>query len=180
MHLNSAAALSRAATALASVLALSLLLGGCEPGESAPEVVSPVAFHADDECHVCGMAITEFPGPKGQAIEPGAVRKFCSVAEMLGWWLQPENQAQNARLFVHDMTQSEWAAPDDARLIDAREAYFVPVADLPGAMGRTLATFASAEAAQAMASRHGSQVLRLEQLDLGLLQQPAGGAHHHH
>ena len=131
MHLNFAAPLSRAATALA--LASTLLLGGCEPDNKAAETLTPVTFHADDECHVCGMAILEFPGPKGQAVESGAVRKFCSVAEMLGWWLQPENQAQNAQLFVHDMADRDWAKPDDARLIDARDAYFVPVPSLPGA-----------------------------------------------
>ncbi len=158
-----------------------LLLGGCEPAAEAPAVVTAVPFHEGDECHVCGMAITDFPGPKGQAIERGEVRKFCSVAEMLGWWLQPENQAQSVSLYVHDMTQGDWAAPDDAHLIDAREAYFVPVPSLPGAMGQPLATFASEDAAQAMAKAHQSKVLRLDQLDMATLQQPAAaGQHHHH
>ena len=170
-------------TATALIMASSLLLGGCGPDEKMPEPLGPTAFHADDECHVCGMAILDFPGPKGQAVEAGRVRKFCSVAEMLGWWLQPENQAQKARLFVHDMAEADWAAPDDARLIDAREAFFVPVPRLPGAMGQPLATFASEEAARSMAMAHRSQVLRLEQLDLGMLQQQqdsAAGQHHHH
>lgn len=178
MPLNSAAA-SRLASALALVSLL--LLGGCDPAAEAPETVAPVPFHETDECHVCGMVITDFPGPKGQALESGQVRKFCSVAEMLGWWLQPENQAQNARLYVHDMSQGEWNAPDDARLIDAREAYFVPVSGLAGAMGRPLATFATEEAAQAMAKTHNSKVMRLEQMDLATLQEPnpAGAGHQH-
>ena len=48
------------------------------------------------------------PGPKGQAVEKGGVKKFCSTAEMLGWWLQPENRLLDAKLYVHDMGRSVW------------------------------------------------------------------------
>src|SRR5690606_37571920 len=72
------------------IVTLMLLLGGCGEAEKAVSL-EPVALHGDDECHVCGMVIADFPGPKGQAVEKAGVRKFCSTAEMLGWWLQPEN-----------------------------------------------------------------------------------------
>lgn len=159
-------------------LASLILLGGCGPAEETTVSVTPVPFHDSDECHVCGMIVMDFPGPKGQAIQGGQARKFCSVAEMLGWWLQPENQSQNATLFVHDMAESEWAAPDDTRMIDARKAYFVPVPQLPGAMGEPLATYADPVVAQAMADRYDSQVLRLEQIDLARLQR-ADSSHGH-
>lgn len=157
-------------------LASLLLLGACGPAEETKVAATPVPFHDSDECHVCGMVIMNFPGPKGQAIQSGQTRKFCSVAEMLGWWLQPENQSRGATLFVHDMAEREWSAPDDTRMIDAREAYFVPVPQLPGAMGEPLATYADEAAAQAMADRYDSQVLRLDQIDLERLQS-AGSAH---
>src|SRR3546814_4849150 len=77
-----------------------------------------LAFHPSDECHVCGMVITDFPGPKGAAATASGVKKFCSPAEMLGWWLQPENHRADVQLYVHDMGRSHWNIPDDAHLID--------------------------------------------------------------
>ena len=104
------------------VLLLGLLLAACNEPETAQKSLAPVAFHDSDECHVCGMIITDFPGPKGQALDKAAVKKFCSAAEMLGWWLQPENRIGGAKLYVHDMGRSEWLKPDDSHLIDASSA----------------------------------------------------------
>ena len=103
-------------------LLLGLGLAGCGEQEEVRQSLEPVAFHASDECHVCGMIISDFPGPKGQAVEKGGVKKFCSTAEMLGWWLQPENRLLEARLYVHDMGRSVWEHPDDGHLIDATSA----------------------------------------------------------
>jgi copper chaperone NosL len=123
------------------------------------------------------MMITAFPGPKGEAVEQDSVKKFCSTTEMLGWWLQPENQLLDATLYVHDMARSDWNRPDDAHLIDARAAYFVLAPDLPGAMGVTLASFGEQEAAQKLADSHAGRVLRLADIDLALLQPSAGMSH---
>ena len=53
------------------LLAAALLLGlaACNEPEENAQALAPVAFHASDECHVCGMAISDFPGPKGEAVE---------------------------------------------------------------------------------------------------------------
>lgn len=158
-----------------TLLSLGLLACGKEQGEQV--VREPVAFHEDDECHVCGMVITEFEGPKGQSIGDAGVRKFCSTAEMLGWWLQPENRISDVSLFVHDMGQSEWNAPDDAHLIDATSAYYVTGISLKSAMGASLASFADETAAQALADEHGGQVLRFEEIDQAVLQQAAASQH---
>ncbi|MBC7182689.1 MAG: nitrous oxide reductase accessory protein NosL, partial [Marinobacter sp.] len=47
----------------------------------------PVHFESGDECHVCGMIIEGFPGPKGQAFneKDQQVRKFCSTRDMFAW-----------------------------------------------------------------------------------------------
>ncbi|MEC9483889.1 MAG: nitrous oxide reductase accessory protein NosL [Halomonas sp.] len=169
---------ARAATL---ALLLGLLLAACsEPAEQS-RPLAPVAFHDSDECHVCGMIIGEFPGPKGQAVGADSVRKFCSTAEMFGWWLQPENQRLDVTLYVHDMGRSDWNRPDDAHLIDAREAFYVLSPALKGAMGAVLASFADERPAQALAAEQGGQVLRFEQIDLAMLQQAMGmhGAGHH-
>lgn len=164
-------------------LLLGLGLAGCGEKEEVRQSLEPVAFHSSDECHVCGMIISDFPGPKGQAVEKGGVKKFCSTAEMLGWWLQPENRLLEARLYVHDMGRSVWEHPDDGHLIDATSAYYVVGTTLKGAMGASLASFAQEQDAQALASMHGGRVLRFDEIDQALLQEAAsmqhGGMHGH-
>lgn len=165
-----------------SVLIALLMFGlaGCSESEQPTQAVGPVAFHADDECHVCGMAILDFPGPKGQAVEKGGVKKFCSTGEMIGWWLQPENQLLDARLYVHDMAQGTWEQPDDAHLIDAKTAWYVAGTSLKGAMGAVLASFSDEAMARQMAAEHGGRVLRFEEIDQAVLQETSGVGHMGH
>jgi copper chaperone NosL len=168
----------------AELCLLALLFGlglmACSKPEEAPQSTAPVAFHADDECHVCGMIITDFQGPKGQAVDASGVKKFCSAAEMLGWWLQPENRIGNAKLYVHDMGRSQWATPDDGYLIDATQAFYVvglANSGLKGAMGVVLAAFADESAAKQLATIHGARVLRFDQIDQAVLQQNSSNPH---
>lgn len=160
------------------LMLLGLTLAACSNEESV-ENLDPVAFHGDDTCHVCGMAILDFPGPKGQAVERNDVKKFCSTAELLSWHLQPENRILQARLYVHDMAQSEWDAPDDDHLVDATTAFYVTGIPLQGAMGASFATFADESSAQALADEHGGRVLRFDEIDQELLQQAASTQHGH-
>lgn len=165
----------RASRALVAVLALGL--AGCNEAEQPEQLLEPVAFHASDECHVCGMAITDFPGPKGQAVGKEGAKKFCSTAELLGWWLQPENRMLDVKLYVHDMGRSTWEQPDDHYLIDATTAFYVAGTSLKGAMGAVLATFADESAAKALAVKHGGRVLRFDEIDQSVLQQTSGMSH---
>lgn len=160
---------------------LLLALSGCDTSVPQQQSVTPVAFHDDDECHVCGMTITRFPGPKGQAMggQMQGVRKFCSSAEMLGWYLQPEHRHAGLTLYVHDMAKSRWDMPDDAHLVDASQAFFVPAPDLPSAMGMTLASFADKQAAQDFAEQHNSQVMDLNQAEALLKARQDGSETHH-
>ena len=160
-----------------SIALLSLGLAACGGEEKVAKTFDPVAFHPDDECHVCGMIIEEYPGPKGQAVTDKQARKFCSVAEMFGWYLQPENQHQNFTLYVHDMQHGSWDEPSNEHLIDAKQAYFVVANTLQGAMGAALASFADEQAAQQFAAEQGSQVLRFADIDQALLQSAAGTMH---
>ncbi len=156
-----------AGTLLALLLAVGL--AGCGEKEEVRQALDPVAFHDADECHVCGMIISDFAGPKGQAVEKDGVRKFCSTAELLGWWLQPENRMRDAKLYVHDMGRSVWEKPDDNHLIDATSAYYVVGTSLKAAMGASLASFSEEQAAMRMAEKHGGRVLRFEEIDQALL-----------
>ncbi len=165
-------------TLLALVIGLALL--ACNEPEVEQKSPAPVAFHDSDECHVCGMIITDFPGPKGQAVSKSETKKFCSAAEMLGWWLQPENRIGDAKLYVHDMGRSDWAKPDDSHLIDATQAFYVvDLADsgLSGAMGAVLASFADEQAARKLAAMHNARVLKFAEIDQAVLQQAVAMGH---
>jgi len=154
-------------------------LAACsEPRQDTPAATAK-GFASGDECHVCGMIITDFPGPKGLAAAGATVTKFCSTAEFFGWWLQPENQVIQASLFVHDMTDTPWDSPDGQRLIDATTAYYVIGTALQGSMGPTLASFADKDKAQQFATAHGGRVLAFDDISLELLQQAAGEQYNH-
>ncbi len=151
-------------------LAFTAFLAGCsDSGESTEGArPDPVHFDSGDECHVCGMAITRFPGPKGEAItvREEQVRKFCSTRDMFSWVLQPENVNRDHTLYVHDMAETEWEEPADTALIDAREAFYVVGSERTGAMGPTLASFAEASAAEAFAAEFGGEVVPFADITL--------------
>nr|WP_092013415.1 nitrous oxide reductase accessory protein NosL [Marinobacter daqiaonensis] len=144
------------------ILILTSILVACSGSEETAQArPDPVHFESGDECHVCGMAITRFPGPKGQAIsgEESQVRKFCSTRDMFSWAMQPENINRDYTLYVHDMAQTDWEHPDDTALIDAREAWFVVGSERTGAMGPTLASFAAQSDAETFAGQYGGEVV---------------------
>lgn len=152
-----------------------LALAGCsEPPPTATEKPAAVHMESGDECHVCGMAITGFPGPKGEVIteKQQQVHKFCSTKDMFSWVLQPENIKRDHTLYVHDMAQSEWDSPVDTALIDAREAFYVVGSGRLGAMGPTLASFAEQTAASEFAAQHGGNVKAFA--DIGMADLNAG------
>ncbi len=149
-----------------------LALNGCEPGDPETGAVRPPqAIQAHEECHVCGMIITRFPGPKGEALvrrQPQAL-KFCSTRDLFAWLLQPESAALVEQVYVHDMSDTDWEHPEDTRLIDARQAWYVAGSTGRGAMGPTLASFATAAQAAAFAQSKGGRVLAYGEVTLELL-----------
>jgi copper chaperone NosL len=157
---------------LSGLLLLALLLAGCDQQQQAGVSRSPVPFHAGDECHVCGMLITRFPGPKGEAYVYHEQRalKFCSTRDLFAWLLQPETTAVVEAIYVHDMANTDWNHPDDRHLIDARTAWYVVGSTRRGAMGPTLASFAKRADAEAFARQYGGRVLPFESITLPVLE----------
>ncbi len=135
----------------------------------------PVPLTPADECHVCGMLITRFPGPKGEAWVTGAREpyKFCSTRDLFAWLLQPETAAVVQQIYVHDMGATDWAHPEDSAFVDARRAWYVAGSDARGAMGPTLASFARRDQAEAFARSHGGRVLGFAAIDLDVLEELA-------
>ncbi len=165
---------------MALVGALALVgMAACERGTESAPAHGPVAIEAGDECHVCGMIIQRFPGPKGGAFLRGNDRalKFCSTRDLFSYVLQPEVEGRVQAIFVHDMAVTPWGRPHDRAFIAARSAWYVAGHRLKGAMGPTLASFATASDAGEFATSQGGRVLSFDDITLELvagLDRPAG------
>ena len=123
-----------------------------------------VAMESADECHLCGMLITRFDGPKGEIFrkETGdQVFKFCSTRDMFSYYLDPENKRNVAQMLVHDMSKMPWGSDsiNDKYFIDAKTAWYVIGSEKTGAMGETLASFSQQSDAQAFAKEFGGKVI---------------------
>jgi len=158
--------------ALLLALTLALALAGCNDattGEAAAR--RAMAIESADECHLCGMIIGNFPGPKGQLYEQDSPQnlKFCSTRDLFAYLLDPEHRHRIQQVWVHDMARTPWEHPGDDAYIDARQAWFVVGSRRKGGMGPTLASFAQQADADAFAHQYGGRLYRFEQIDLALL-----------
>ena len=153
------------------------LLVACQSDSEQNTLATPQTIESGDSCHLCGMIIKNFPGPKGQAFLRGEqqAHKFCSTLDLFSFILQPENQTQVSQVFVHDMGVTDWQNPKDDFFINAENAWYVVGHDQRGAMGHTLATFAVAQKAGQFCQQHGGKVIRYADIDLMLLGQLGRG-----
>ncbi len=154
------------------VFGMLLILTACGKNDSTTEQARQVvAYERADECHLCGMVITRFEGPKAQLYEREVqkVRKFCSTRDMFSYLLQPENSHRITDVYVHDMAQVPWAKPDDSHMINARDAWYVINHKLGGAMGPTLASFTQESDALEFIKNNGGSITRFEDISLEML-----------
>lgn len=160
------------------ILVFNLVLNvGCsQPDESHLTAHQATAIESADECHLCGMLIANFSGPKAQLFRNGIteqernkVHKFCSTRDMFSFYLDPENKRNVTTMYVHDMSKSPWGEPNDNHFIDAKTAWFVAGSEKTGAMGKTLASFSKQQDAITFAEQFGGSVLSFEQIDLSVL-----------
>jgi copper chaperone NosL len=154
-------------------LTLVLILSACSDKEAQQEMLhQAVQIESSDECHLCGMLITRFDGPKGELFrkEQGEqVFKFCSTRDMFSYYLDPENKRNVAQMLVHDMSKMPWEQINDDYFIDAKTAWYVSGSEKKGAMGKTLASFSTKEDATAFSQEFGGQVLTFDAINLDVL-----------
>jgi copper chaperone NosL len=157
--------------ALVIPLVLTAGISGCEQNSSEQVLQRAVAIESADECHLCGMIISRFPGPKGELISRGqhVVKKFCSTRDLFAFVLEPENTPHVAQVFVHDMAVVPWESPNTEEFVDAKLAYYVVDHSQKGAMGPTLASFKFKADAVQFSRQFGGRVIRFEQITLELL-----------
>jgi len=141
-------------------------LSACSETKVESAAVTAITIERSDECHLCGMIIEGFPGPKGGVTHKtdNIARKFCSTRDMFAYYLDPEHKRNVKQLLVHDMSQVPWETPSDDLFIDARSAWYVSGSSKSGAMGTTLASFAKQSDAFAFSSEFGGEVLNFEQV----------------
>ena len=148
----------------ALILCLLLTASACSDNAAQQAVIhKAVAMESSDECHLCGMLITHFDGPKGEVFrkeQGGKEIKFCSTRDMFSYYLDPENTRNVSQILVHDMSKMPWGSDsiDDKHFIDAKQAWFVTGSEKTGAMGKTLASFSLESDAQAFATEFGGNV----------------------
>jgi copper chaperone NosL len=150
----------------AIALPLVLVTGCSEQSEQQQIVHQAAAIESADECHLCGMLIANFSGPKAELFRKGVtkadgemVKKFCSTRDMFSFYLDPENKRNVTTILVHDMSKAPWDTPKDEFFIDARQAWFVVGSSKTGAMGKTLASFSAQTDADAFAREFGGKVI---------------------
>lgn len=147
-------------------------LAGCDDGATEKVMAQKaMAIESADECHLCGMLIARFPGPKGQVYERGIQQnmKFCSTRDMFAYALDPEHKHNIQSVFVHDMAVNPWEEPGEETYIDGRKAWFVVGSSKKGAMGPTLGSFKTKESAEAFAKEFGGELKRFEELTLNII-----------
>jgi len=147
-------------------IVLVAVIGCSEQSEQQQVIHQAVAIESSDECHLCGMLITNFSGPKAELFRKGvteadgnSVKKFCSTRDMFSFYLDPENKRNVTTILVHDMSKAPWNAPNDGYFIDARNAWYVVGSEKMGAMGKTLASFSAKTDADAFATEFGGTVI---------------------
>ncbi|ADN75884.1 NosL family protein [Ferrimonas balearica DSM 9799] len=163
-----------------SVLFAGLLLAACSQPQA--QVQSQIEAHVEqqDRCHLCGMVLVRYPGPKGVAsLTSEQQLKFCSTRDLFEFVLQPDKGRQVVQALVHDMGGNDWHHPND-QFVLAQDAWFVYGSDRPAAMGPALASFADEQAAQAFADEFGGRLFRFDEISLELLNAHKGGEHGGH
>jgi copper chaperone NosL len=170
------------------LLALTGLLIAC--GDTQPDspqsTLTSMHINQQDECHLCGMLIKGFAGPKGaiQTDSKNALKKFCSSNDLFAYLLQPENVQLKKQAYVHDMSKADWQTPDDQAFVQVEEAWYVIGHRLNGAMGPTIASFTSQQSAEQFIQQHQGKLIRFGEINLELLnslsQQMHSMDHMHH
>lgn len=154
------------------VIVALLALSACNESPSDLQLAQhAMTIERNDECHLCGMIVTGFPGPKGQLYERGNEQnmKFCSTRDMFAYLLDPEHRHAIQTIYVHDMAVAIWDTPDDDFYIDGRTAWYVVGHKRKGAMGPTLASFSDKVIAKTFITQYGGKLYSFEQITQSLL-----------
>ena len=143
------------------VLAALLLLPACGEEQKA-EVPLPREITREAIGYYCNMIVQDHPGPKGQIFLSDKLDPiwFSSVRDTIAFTLLPEEAKNIAAIYVNDMSQAIWEAPEAGSWIKVETAWYVIGSERRGGMGAPEAVpFSEQSAAEAFATRHGGEVV---------------------
>lgn len=160
-------------------VAVTTFIGCSEKLEHEEIIRHAIAIERGEECHLCGMVIEKFPGPKGQLYQRGTekTRKFCSTRDMFAYLLDPEYRHQIQQAYVHNMALTPWKHPKEDTYIDAKAAWYVIGHIRKGAMGPTLATFKLESEANIFAKEFGGKLYSFNELTIDVISTMKEGSH---
>lgn len=154
------------------------LLCGCGPSATSGGDVVPIEIGPGTSCALDGMLLADYPGPKAQIHYVGKAEPdfYCDTMEMFHVYLNPEQVRAVRALFVQDMGKADW---DDPRgnWIDARQAFYVWGSSKRGAMGPTIASFASRADAETFAAQNGGKVYVFDEITPDMVALDGGALH---
>jgi len=151
------------------------VLAACDNEQQTEMNLPAVDVGDSEECHLCGMYVTRFSGPKGQTYlrRQKTPSHFCSTRDLFAYLLQPDVIPNIVKVFVHDMSKTDWRNPQHSQqmYIDAKTAYYVIGHSQKGAMGHTIGSFADEQAAKSFIKNFGGRVVRYQDISLDMLSQ---------
>ena len=133
------------------MICLLLIAAGC--GSRSPR---PVEIEAFDICARCKMAISEKRYAAEMAGMDGNVIKFDNIDCMVSYVSGHGLKDKAAAWFVMDSEGKEW--------LDARQAFLVKSASIPGPMGSGVLAVKDRATADVLAKRFSGQVLHFDDL----------------
>ena len=156
---------------LFAAVCVAAMLSGCG-GEEAPKAHQPVPIGAHDRCHLCGMVIVHYEGPKAQIFIKDVEEplKFCSGRDAFTFALQPENARRLEAFFIHDLAKTGWKKPDDRAFVDARSMHYVYGHNIAGVMGNEPAAFSDKKAAMDFIAKESGSLVGYKDVTLDLLE----------
>ena len=165
--------------ALASLGALGLgTLSGCKDPSSTAQALAPVEIDRSTSCELDGMLLADYPGPKAQVRFAGQEKPsfFCDTVELFSTLLAGEQVRTVQAVYVQDMGQADWNAPQ-GHWIDAKTAVYVVGGKRHGSMGPTIGSFALEADAQKFAAEYGGKVLRFAEVTADMVDLSGGALH---
>ncbi|MEQ8392971.1 MAG: nitrous oxide reductase accessory protein NosL [Thalassospira sp.] len=149
-----------------------MVLAGCQK-QVEKNMPSPVAMTEEAVGHFCQMNILEHPGPKAQIHLEGLPYPlfFSQVRDGIAYERLPEQNYNINAIYVSDMsTAISWDDVGYENWIPAATAYYVVASDKTGGMGASeLVPFSDQDDAKKFATRHGGQVMRLDDISDALV-----------
>lgn len=162
-------------------------LGGS--GTPTPQAPDPVTISDEATCDVCGMVISQHPGPSAQVFyaderpnDHDNPARFDSTWEAFKFDFEREDWTRQS-FYVTDYSSVDYRISTDdgqqlisrhvgaATFVDATEVTFVAASSVIGTMGEDLIGFSSRDDAESFRADHGGELVTFDEVTPTLISQ---------